>query len=373
MIKSKKFNIKTDLNIFLFTIIALIIIGIVFIYSSSSVYALEKLGSAHYFVKKQIIGLIIGFIGLIAAFLFPLKIIKKLTPYIFWSTLLLTVGTLVKGISQNIHGSSRWLKIFGFSFQPSEMLKVAFVMYIAYIISKKENKLSSFFNAYVPVMIIVGIVSLILLMQPDFGTTVTLASTAFILIFIAKFKTAHLIFTLACMIPAAISLVYLKPYRLKRILTFLNPWEDPKGAGFQIIQSLIAIGSGSLWGVGIANSKQKFFYLPMQHTDFIFSIIAEETGFIGSLVIISLFITFTYLGMRIAWQLQDKYCIFTILGFVVLVSLQAIINLAVATGLVPTKGIGLPFVSYGNTALVCSLCMVGLIINMVYSSFEETY
>jgi len=364
-------KIKTDLNIFLFTIITLITIGIVFVYSSSSIYSLERMGIAHYFVKKQIIGLLLGLLGLSAALMFPLHIVKKMTPFVFWFTFFITAGTLIKKISQNIHGSSRWLNLFGFTFQPSEMLKIAFVLYIAYIIAKKENRLSSFIHGYIPIVLIIGITSILLLAQPDFGTTVTLATTAFLLLFIAKFKTSHLLFTLFCMIPTVISLVYLKAYRLKRILTFLNPWQDPKGAGFQIIQSLIAIGSGSFWGVGIANSKQKFFYLPMQHTDFIFSIIAEETGFMGSLIIILLFIAFTYLGMRIAWQLQDRFCIFAILGFIILTTLQAIINLSVTTGLVPTKGIGLPFVSYGNTALVCNLCMIGLIINMVYSNVKK--
>jgi len=370
MLKTKK-NIKTDLNIFLITVITLVIIGLVFIYSSSSVYALEKFGSAQYFVKKQFFGLVIGIVGMLLAFLLPLKVIKRLTPYIFFSTLGLTMLTLVKGFSQRIHGSSRWVKLFGFGFQPSEMLKLAIIMYVAYFIVKKENKIQSFFNGYIPVMIIVGVTSILLLAQPDFGLTVTIATTIFMMLFVAKFRSSHLLLTLACMIPAAIYLIIKKPYRLKRVLTFLNPWDDPKGSGFQIIQSLIAIGSGSFWGVGISNSKQKFFYLPMQHTDFIFSIIAEETGFFGSLTIITIFITFAYFGMRIALQLKDKYSLFTMLGFVVLISLQAMTNLAVATGLVPTKGIGLPFVSYGNTSLVCNLCMIGLIINIVYSDLED--
>jgi len=367
---SKKNTIKTDLNIFIISIIILIVIGLVFIYSSSSVYALEKLGSSHYFVKKQIVGLFIGLIGLTAAFLFPLKFIQKMTPYIFWGSLLLTATTLIPGIAQKIHGSSRWIKIFGFSFQPSEMLRVAIIMYVAYIIAKKEDKTKTFFGAYLPIIIIVGATSLVLLKQPDFGLTVTLAATTFIMLFIAKFKSSHLLLTVSAMIPAAFFLIILKPYRLKRILTFLNPWADPKGAGFQIIQSLIAIGSGGIGGVGISHSKQKFFYLPMQHTDFIFSIIAEETGFIGSLGIIALFLVFLYFGIRIALQLKNTYAMFTTLGFVILISLQSIINIAVATGLVPTKGIGLPFVSYGNTSLVCNLCMIGLIINMVYSDSE---
>jgi len=368
----QKTNIKKDLNIFLISIISLIVVGLVFIYSSSSIYALEKFGSPHYFVKKQIIGLILGTIGLLAAFLFPLKLIKKLTPLLFLGTLFLTSATLIENFGQKIHGSSRWIKIAGFGFQPSEMLKIALIMYLAFFISKKENQSKSFLGAYLPILIIIGITSIILLRQPDFGLTVTLAVTTFMLLFIAKFKTKHLLLTFSCMIPAIAFLVYLKPYRIKRVLTFLNPWADPKGAGFQIIQSLIAIGSGSLWGVGISNSKQKFFYLPMQHTDFIFSIIAEETGFLGSLCIIMLFISFAYSGMRLAWQMKDAFSIFTIMGFVILTSLQAIINLAVTTGLVPTKGIGLPFVSYGNTSLVCGLCMVGLIMNMAYNQIELT-
>ncbi|MFC1842289.1 putative lipid II flippase FtsW [Candidatus Dependentiae bacterium] len=369
--QEKKYKIKTDLNLFLLTVTTLIAIGLVFIYSSSSVYALEKFGCPHYFVKKQAFGLFLGIIGMIVAFVLPLKFIKKMTPLIFWGTFLLTGATLITSISQTIHGSSRWIKIFGFGFQPSEMLKLAIIMYIAYFISKKQDNLSSFFNAYLPVIIIVGATSLVLLKQPDFGLTVTLATTVFIMLFVAKFNPKHLFFSVLALIPSAITLVYLKPYRLKRIVTFLNPWKDPQGSGFQIIQSLIAIGSGGFWGVGISNSKQKFFYLPMQHTDFIFSIIAEETGFIGSLGILMLFITLFYFGMRISWQITDIFSRFTVMGFVALISLQAVINLAVATGLVPTKGIGLPFVSYGNTSLVCSLCMIGLIVNIVYSNAEQ--
>ena len=367
---SKK-NIKTDLKLFLLTVVSLIAIGLVFIYSSSSVYAMEKFGAPHYFVKKQFFGLLLGVIGLVIAFVMPLKIIKRITPLFFWGSFLLTSMTLFSGFSQKIHGSSRWVKLFGFGFQPSELLKMALIMYIAYFIAKKQGQVSSFFHAYLPVMIILGMTSLLLLKQPDFGLTVTLATTVFMMLFVAKFNAKHLFLTIAAFVPAAITLVYLKPYRVKRILTFLNPWQDPQGAGFQIIQSLIAIGSGSLWGVGISHSKQKFFYLPMQHTDFIFSIIAEETGFIGSLCIITLFISLIYFGMRISWHLEDVYAKFVVFGFVILTSLQAIINLAVTTGLAPTKGIGLPFVSYGNTSLVCNICMVGIILNIVYSSLYK--
>jgi cell division protein FtsW len=185
--------------------------------------------------------------------------------------------------------------------------------------------------------------------------------------FITQQSLKYILITLTALIPAALALVVFKPYRLKRILTFLDPWSDPQGAGFQIIQSLIAIGSGGFWGLGISQSKQKFFYLPMQHTDFIFAIIAEETGLFGSSILLILYILFLYFGIRIFRQLTDNFSALATFGFIILITLQTVINLAVATGLAPTKGIGMPFVSYGNTALICNMAMLGLILNMIHS------
>jgi len=362
-------QIRADLHIFLTIVSTLTIIGALFIYSSSSIYALEKFGSSHYYVKKQLVGLLLGIIALIGARIVPLAAIQKLSPLFFFSTLGLTAMTLLPSFGTHIHGSSRWLRLFGLTFQPSELLKVAFILYIAHFLEKKEYKKNSFFHAYIPFLLILGVVCGVLLKQPDFGLTVTLFTTAFTLLFIAQFQTRHLAWTFAAMIPAVVALILYKPYRLKRVLTFLNPWDDPQGSGFQIIQSLIAIGSGNVWGTGISHSKQKFFYLPMQHTDFIFSIIAEETGFVGSFFLIFLFVLFLYFGIKMAWQMKNTFSSFATLGFVVLISLQAVINLSVATGLVPTKGMGLPFISYGNTSLVCTLAMIGIIINFVHNDY----
>jgi cell division protein FtsW len=187
------------------------------------------------------------------------------------------------------------------------------------------------------------------------------------LFFVAEFKLSHLLVTILCTIPVGIFLIFSKAYRLNRILIFLNPWMDPKGKGFQIIQSLIAIGSGKWWGVGISHSAQKFFYLPMQHTDFIFPIIAEETGFVGSLFIVGFFALFCFFGLRLALRLESSFAFFTTLGFIILINLQAVINLMVTTGLLPTKGMGLPFVSYGGSSLLSLFCMMGLISNFVRS------
>jgi cell division protein FtsW len=360
-------RLKADLHVFLGIIAILIIIGLLFIYSSSSVFAYEKLGSGVYFVKKQLSGLLIGLAGMLFFYLLPLDMIKKLSPYAFIGSVGLTALTLFSPFSLRIHGSSRWLSFAGFSFQPSELLKVFLILYLSYFLSKNEKKVSSFIHGFLPFLCILIIPCLVLLKQPDFGMAVTIALTGFILFFIMHFTIGQFIATMSVALPLCLVLIFRYPYRVKRILAFLNPWDDPQGAGFQIIQSLIAIGSGSLWGTGVSHSKQKFFYLPMQHTDFIFSIIAEETGFMGSILLISLYIGFLYIGMRIAWQLKNTFSMLLTLGFVVLISIQALINLAVVSGLAPTKGIGLPFISYGNSALVASLCMVGVVMNCIHS------
>jgi cell division protein FtsW len=299
-------------------------------------------------------------------------LIKKLTPFVFFSSLTLTGLTLIPSLSQRIHGSSRWLRLCGIPFQPSELLKISLIIYLSFFLVKKAPVSSSFINSFAPLLSILGAVSYILLKQPDFGLTVTLLCTVFCVLFITNFQTKNLLITVSLFIPATLYLIYLKPYRLQRVLTFLNPWADPQGSGFQIIQSLIAIGSGNVWGVGISHSKQKFFYLPMQHTDFIFSIIAEEIGFFGSLLLILLYILFIYFGLRIALKLSDRFSLLTVLGYIIFTSLQTIINLSVATGLAPTKGVGLPFISYGNSALISNLIMVGLIINMVHHNDETS-
>ncbi len=367
MISNNK-QLIADLHIFLAIIVALLIIGGLFIYSSSSVYALEHYGSSLFFVKKQIIGLGLGFIALFVARMLPLSFIKKVIPLCFFASVFLTALTLFPNMAHKIHGSSRWLRLFGVLFQPSELLRVAFLLYLAFFLEKKQHSHTSFTHTYIPLIIILGLPSIILLKQPDFGFTFTLLLTATILFFVAQFQVKRLLISIFCMLPVGVALILYYPYRLKRVVTFLNPWRDPKGSGFQIIQSLIAIGSGGFLGTGIAQSKQKFFYLPMQHTDFIFSIIAEETGFIGATFLILLYVSLLYFGLRIACNLKESFSIFFLLGFTILIGLQAIINIAVTTGLVPTKGIGLPFVSYGNSALVANLIMIGIIINMVYES-----
>lgn len=363
---SRKASLYSDLHVFLVIIATLLLIGCLFVYSSSSIYALEMFGTPFFFVKRQIIGIVVGLIALSIGYMIPLRAIKTSAPLLFLGSLGLVIMTLLPSFSRTIHGSSRWLCIKGFSFQPSELLKITLLFYIAYFLEKRSHKISASLKYYLSFFFFILIMCVALLKQPDFGMTVTLLLTTIILFFCAHSQVKHIIITLIGLAISALFLILFRPYRLQRILTFLNPWQDPQGAGFQIIQSLIAIGSGNWLGTGIAHSQQKFFYLPMQHTDFIFSIIAEETGFIGCVFLIVLFVLLLYFGVRIAHQITNTFSSLVILGFVILMSLQTTMNMAVATGLAPTKGVGMPFISYGNSSLVCYLFMIGVMINMVY-------
>lgn len=358
-------RLQFELHCFLGIIAILTVLGALFVYSASSIYALESFGAANYFLKKQLVSMGLGLGLLLGVAHLPLAFLKRWTPLAFCGAFGLTCLTLVPQLATRIHGSSRWLALGGLGIQPSEFLKWTLLLFAAQLLARHWYQAGSVSRTVLPLGVLTGLSAVVLLKQPDFGLTVTLCATILVFLFIARFNLKYLFGSLLLALPALAYLILTKAYRLQRVLTFLNPWRDPRGAGFQVIQSLIAIGSGGLWGVGIANSKQKFFYLPMQHTDFIFAIIAEETGLVGSVLLIALYILFAYLGIKIALQLQDHYASFAVLGFTVFNTLQALINLGVATGLLPTKGIGLPFVSYGGSALLANGLMLGVVISCV--------
>ena len=367
MFKNKN-TLKTDFYTWLIIILMLITIGTIFIYSSSSIFAIELYNSPHFFLKKQCIGIFLGLCGAFIFYIFPIQLFKKNSFLILLSALFLILLTLLGPFAFRIHGAKRWLNIFGFSFQPSEWLKIAIIIYSSAILSsQKLNQNKKLCALLFPTLV----ACLLLLKQPDFGSCITITSTLLMLLFISNTSLKLLITLGGITLPIISYLIYTKPYRWRRILIFLNPWKDPHGAGFQIIQSLTALGSGGLTGIGIAQSRQKYFYLPMQHTDFIVAIIGEETGFIGISTILILFILFLYYGIRISTQLTDYFAQLNMLGFVFLITLQIIINLAVISGLVPTKGIGLPFISYGNSSLICHLAYIGLLSHMIQN--ENAY
>ncbi len=363
--KEQGISTETLGKLLILLVLSLTCIGLIFIYAASSVFAAEKFSTAAYFLRKQLFSLIPALLGALFFAFIPLRILKPCTPYLFLGSLLVCSLTFISSAGLKIHGSHRWLYIGSYGFQPSEFLKLCLFMYLGFFLQRKESKVTSLMHGYLPFLCILGITFFVLLKQPDFGTVVTIFATALLLFFVAEFSMTHLITTILCSCPLVVAAIIWWPYRLQRVLTFFDPWSDPQGRGYQIIQSLIAIGSGNVWGLGIGNSQQKFFYLPMQHTDFIFSIIAEETGFIGVSIIMLLYMLFWLVGIKIALRFTDPFAFFTTLGFVMLLSLQALINFMVVSGMVPTKGLGLPFISYGGTALIASYCMIGLILNFI--------
>ncbi len=355
---------------FFVTIIALALTGLVFIYSASSVYAMELYQDSAFFVKKQLVALILAAIITCILALLPLETLQKVAPIFFLISLGLTCATLIPGIGSVINGSRRWLFLAGFSLQPSELLKSSFILYFASYLDRKPINSARPSKTFLPILIILGICCIILLKQPDFGQAVTLTLSVLLIFFITGGNSKYLLWLSFIFIIGTGILGIAKPYRFRRILIFLDPWKDPQGAGFQIIQSLIAIGSGSWLGTGIAQSKQKFFYLPMQHTDFIFSVIAEETGFIGVSLLISLFLLLLWSGIRLAKHMTTTFGAIACLGFTFLVLLQTVMNICVSTGLVPTKGIGLPFISYGGSSLLGLSILLGSVLN---ASLEESF
>ncbi len=371
MQQNKSFDLFFTLGLFCGIIILLLLLGCLFVYSSSSAYALHTRANAHYYLIRHLIGIFLGIIGACIIQLFHPRVLQKINRIIIIVCIGIVALTIVGPFAKQINGSFRWLSIAGFMFQPSELVKYSTILFVADTLSLCANKKKISCKNFISLLFLLSIVSYLLLRQPDFGLTVTLITTTLILFFIANYNIKILIGIVSSFIVSALVLIIIKPYRMKRIFSFLNPWRDPQGSGFQLIQSFTSFGLGHWLGDGIGYSKQKFFYLPMQHTDFIFSIIGEELGLIGTVSIVLLYIGFLYTGYRLARMTNDLFSFFTIVGYITLTILQTSINMCVATGLIPPKGVGLPFISYGNTALVCNLWMIGVIITIMRHSKDK--
>jgi len=379
-ILSQRARVAQLLALFVGSAVMLSLIGLVFIYEASSILAGEQKNDAAFYLKRQAKGLVIGIVIAIAVSMIPLRILQTYAGKMFWLALCITLVPLIfSSCAVKIHGSTRWLSLGGHALQPSELMKVLMVPCIAsYITDKDGVMLHHSARSLIIVLFIAACAAVVFLSQPDFGQAALVMLTV-CCIGLITYQYPVRLFLLA--IPLALiagMLIVIQPYRLKRIMTFLRPWDDPQGSGFQIIQSLIAIGSGGWGGRGIAQSQQKYFYLPMQHTDFIFAIIAEEMGLIGSCCVIGLYAIVLYAGVQLALRMRNMWASMTILGQTILISLQALMNLAVATGMAPTKGIGLPFLSYGVSSLLACSCMIGIVIACVrhhlnYSIHEHHY
>lgn len=354
---------KTRINLLTVTVM-LISVGIVMIYSSSSIYAWERYGDSFYFLKRHLVFLAAGILLTFLAMLFDYRLFRKHARLMLWIALAVLVLVLIPGIGREVSGARRWFRFKFISFQPSEFANLALIVYIADFIARKGDKIKSLSQGFIPPICVLGATALLILAQPDLGTVIALGSVILIMLFVAGTRGSYILSLILCSLPAVYFLVFSVPYRRARILAFLNPWLDPKGTGFQIIQSQIAIGSGGIFGRGLGHSQQKLFYLPAAHTDFIFSIIAEELGLVGTLGVILLFVFFIQQGLKIIKNAQDKFGYFLALGLILMISLKAIINIGVSCGLFPTKGLPLPFISYGGSSLLFDMVSLGILINI---------
>ncbi len=344
--------------------LVLVCIGIVMIYSTSAIYALENQGDSAYYLKRH---LAYVFIGLLCTF-FAMKVdyhyLRKIAKPLLLISVLLLVLLFVPGITRQVGGARRWFRLGAISFQPSELAKFAMVIYAADFLSRKKSIITSFWHGLFPVLMVMGTISLLIIVQPDLGTVMAIVSICFLMFFVAGVKLTHIFSFVLGSLPFLYILVFSVPYRRRRILAFLDPWSDPQGTGFQIIQSLVAVGSGGLTGLGLGHGRQKLLYLPAAYTDFIFSIIGEELGFIGTSGLVLLVIFLLVQATKISLKAKDSFGQLLSFGLISCLMIEAIINMGVAISIFPTKGLPFPFISYGGTSLVFNMIYVGLILNV---------
>lgn len=358
---------KPDMILLLVTLL-LAAIGTVMIYSSSSILATERFRDGQFFLKKQLFFLALGLLVMFAATRFPYYKLRKLAwPGIAVAAVLL--GALwIPPLGVRAGGAVRWLNLGVVSFQVSELVKVALILFLAHYLTEKVNHIREIRHGLLIPLGVTGVMVGMILLQPDFGTTVIIAFIALMMLYMAGVRIVHLAGIAAMFIPVAIWLLLHKSYRLARLTAFLDPWKDPRNSGFQIIQSLISFGSGGPFGVGIGDGMQKLFYLPEPHTDFILSVIAEEAGLIGVGLILLLYFILILRGFQISLKAPDLFGNLLAAGLTMMIALEAFINMAGVMGLIPLKGLALPFLSYGGTSLIMSLIAVGILLNI--STYE---
>jgi cell division protein FtsW len=345
-------------------IIALLTIGVMMVYSASAAFAYHKYGDAFYFAKRQILFAALGvFAMFMIANMNPDKFSRWAFPALIACFVLLII-VLIPGVRILRNGAQSWLGIGAFSIQPSEFMKLAMILFLSQILSMPNMRIQHFMKGLLPCLLLLGVTFGLIMLQPDLGTGTVFMGTGLILIYVAGARMKHLMSFAMLGLAGFIGLVLAAPYRIQRIVAFLNPWQDPLGAGYHLIQSLYAIGPGGLLGLGLGMSRQKHLYLPEPHTDFIFSILGEELGFLGAGTVIILFAILVWRGIRVAINSFDPFHSFIAVGVTAMIMIQAVINIGVVSGAFPVTGITLPFLSYGGSSLTLTLAAVGVLLNL---------
>ena len=338
--------------------------GTVMIYSTGGVYADLQYNDGQYFLYKHLIHILVGLAVMGVALIVDYHKWQQYSIWFMLGMLVLLILVLIPEIGHEVNGGRRWLRMGSLSLQPAELLKVVLIIYVASYLERKQEVLASFFRGLTPNFIVTGIYLFLVLLQPDFGTVVLIATTVLLMLYVGGGRPVHIFTSLIGVGIIGGLLIASHTYRIRRMLAFLNPWDDPYDSGFQIIQSFIALGTGGWLGRGLGESLQKRLFLPDAHTDFIFAIIGEELGFLWVCVLIILFVVFIWRGYWIAWNATDAFGKHLAFGATTILSLQIILNLFVVVGLLPTKGLPLPFISYGGTSLVVAMFLTGLLLNI---------
>jgi cell division protein FtsW len=344
------------------TVAALVTVGIVMVFNTSYFFAGERFADPLHVFRKHLVSVALGLLACVGASRLRSSTYERYAYWILGAVVVLLVAVLIPGVGLVRGGARRWIGVGALNLQPSELAKIAAVLYLARSMVRKGPRLTTFSLGVLPHFIVVGFMAALVVVEPDFGTAALLGVTLFAMLFAGGVRWRDLAIPILPIVPAAMYAIYSSPYRLRRVMVFLDPWEHPRDAGFQLVQSFLAFGSGGLWGAGLGESKQKMFYRPEAHTDFIFSVIGEELGLIGALVIVGLFAVLAIRGLRVALQHPTTFGQLVAFGITTVVVLQAGINMAVVLGLLPTKGLALPFISYGGSAMIGAMTAIGVLL-----------
>ncbi len=350
--------------VLLAAVLGLVGFGLVMVYSASAITAQDKLHDGLFFLKRQAAAAGLGLLAMVATMKLGYRRVARLAYPLLIIAVILLIAVLVPGIGTKVGGAKRWIRFPGVSIQPAEIVKVVWVIYLSYSLAKKREKVKSFSIGFVPHLGLAGMLVLLCMLQPDFGSSVALLFLMFVLLFAAGAKLSYLVGMVLAALPAAYIAIASSPYRMKRVTAFLDPWANRQGSGYQVAESLMSIGSGGLSGLGLGDGRQKLFFLPEAHTDFIFAIIGEELGLIGAGVLMLLYGVIIWRGIRAALSATEAFGTYLALGITSLIAFQAVTNMCVAMGLVPTKGLTLPFISYGGCSLVMLMGAAGLLLSV---------
>ncbi len=340
-------------------------IGVAMVYSASSAIALNAYNNEYYFFTRQLVFAGLGITALFVCRFVPYRLYRYMTYLLLAGALILLGIVLVNGIGHEVKGAIRWIQVGPVRFQPVEFARFALIVFMGYSLTKKQDDIEVFAIGFMPHVIMLMMFSVLILLQPDYGSVVIFWGLAWIIMYAGRVRFFQLFFSaLLFAAPAAAALIFTSEYRLKRVLSFLNPWDYPQDEGYQVIHSLMGFGSGGIWGKGFGQGYQKLFYLPDPHTDFIFSVIGEEGGLWWVLIVMALYLIILWRGLEIARARQDFFGALLALGITVSITLQAVINMGVNLSLLPTKGLSLPFISYGGSSLVINLALIGVLLNI---------